>query len=157
MKTAVVILNYNGRHYLEKFLPDVIKFSGSADVIVADNASTDDSVAFLAEHYPELRLIVLDKNYGFAEGYNRALSQVDSEYFVLLNSDVLVTPDWLTTMESYLDSNVDIAAVQPKILSYSERLSMPVLRAGLSTSTVIRFAVGVSSILWKQTMGSTMT
>ena len=121
MKTAVVILNYNGRHYLEKFLPDVIKFSGSADVIVADNASTDDSVAFLAEHYPELRLIVLDKNYGFAEGYNRALSQVDSEYFVLLNSDVLVTPDWLTTMESYLDSNVDIAAVQPKILSYSER------------------------------------
>ena len=107
MKTAVVILNYNGRHYLEKFLPDVIKFSGSADVIVADNASTDDSVAFLAEHYPELRLIVLDKNYGFAEGYNRALSQVDSEYFVLLNSDVLVTPDWLTTMESYLDSNVD--------------------------------------------------
>ena len=121
MKTAVVILNYNGRHYLEKFLPDVIKFSGSADVIVADNASTDDSVAFLAEHYPELRLIVLDKNYGFAEGYNKALSQVDSEYFVLLNSDVLVTPNWLTTMESYLDSNVDIAAVQPKILSYSER------------------------------------
>ena len=121
MKTAVVILNYNGRHYLEKFLPDVIKFSGSAGVIVADNASTDDSVAFLAEHYPELRLIVLDKNYGFAEGYNKALSQVDSEYFVLLNSDVLVTPDWLTTMESYLDSNVDIAAVQPKILSYSER------------------------------------
>ena len=81
MKTAVVILNYNGRHYLEKFLPDVIKFSGSADVIVADNASTDDSVAFLAEHYPELRLIVLDENYGFAEGYNRALSHAQLRCF----------------------------------------------------------------------------
>jgi len=121
MKTAVVILNYNGRHYLEKFLPDVIKFSGSADVIVADNASTDDSMAFLAEHYPELRLIVLDENYGFAEGYNKALSQVDSEYYLLLNSDVEVTEGWLPPLLAYMEHNPDTAACQPKLLSVANR------------------------------------
>lgn len=119
MKTSVVILNWNGKNWLEKFLPSVVTFSNSKDVevVVADNSSTDDSTAFLAEHYPQIRIIVLTKNWGFAEGYNKAIDQIESKYTVLLNSDVEVTPDWLTELTNYLDSNEDTAAVQPKILS----------------------------------------
>ena len=93
MRTAVVILNWNGRKFLEKFLPILLENSrGEATVIVADNASTDDSVAFVRENFPEAELILNKENGGFAKGYNQALSQVDAEYFVLLNSDIEVIP-----------------------------------------------------------------
>ncbi len=121
MKTAVVILNYNGKHYLQKFLPYVIRFTPNARIVVADNASSDGSVEMLKASFPEVELIVLDKNYGFAEGYNIALKDIDSEYFVLLNSDVEVTDKWLEPMEAYLDTHETVVAIQPKILSQTDR------------------------------------
>lgn len=123
MKTSVVILNWNGRKLLEQFLPSVLQHSLSdeCNVIVADNNSSDDSQEFLRTHYPELPVIVLDKNYGFAEGYNKALHQIDSEYVVLLNSDVETTPDWVQPMVSYMDAHPEVAAVQPKIRAYKEK------------------------------------
>ena len=119
MKTAIVILNWNGRKMLEQYLPSVLEYScDEAMVVVADNASTDDSLAFLNARYPQIQTIVLDQNYGFAEGYNRALKQVEAEYYVLLNSDVEVTPHWLSPLIAYMDSHVEVAACQPKLLSY---------------------------------------
>ena len=118
MKVAIVILNWNGRNMLAKYLPTVLEFSREdAEVIVADNASTDDSLEWLRNNYPNLRIIALDRNYGFAEGYNRALSQIESKYYVLLNSDVLVTHHWLTPLIEEMDVHADIAACQPKLLS----------------------------------------
>lgn len=119
MKTAVVILNYNGAALMEEFLPSVIHSVNGmdAEVIVADNASTDNSLEFLKTNHPNVRTIVLDKNYGFAEGYNKALAQIDAEYFVLLNSDVDVDAEWLKPLEFFMDNNPDVAACQPKILS----------------------------------------
>lgn len=118
MKVAIVILNWNGRNMLAKYLPTVLEFSREdAEVIVADNASTDDSLEWLRNNYPNLRTIALDRNYGFAEGYNRALSQIESKYYVLLNSDVLVTHHWLTPLVEEMDVHADIAACQPKLLS----------------------------------------
>ncbi|NDW17553.1 glycosyltransferase family 2 protein [Dysgonomonas sp. 216] len=118
-KTAVVILNWNGQKLLEQFLPSVIANTpqSEADIVVADNNSDDNSVDFLKNNYPEVKVIQLDKNYGFAEGYNRALSEITTEYVVLLNSDVEVTPNWLTPMVSYMDNHKSIAAAQPKILA----------------------------------------
>ena len=119
MKTAIVILNWNGRKMLEQYLPSVLEYScDEATVVVADNASTDDSLAFLNARYPQIQTIVLDQNYGFAEGYNRALKQVEAEYYVLLNSDVEVTPHWLSPLIAYMDSHAEVAACQPKLLSY---------------------------------------
>ena len=84
-RLSVVILNWNGTHHLERYLPSVVRYSGDeAEVVIADNGSTDGSVAWLKEHYPELRVISLDRNYGFAEGYNRAIAQIDTEYVLLL-------------------------------------------------------------------------
>ncbi|MDR1631813.1 MAG: glycosyltransferase family 2 protein, partial [Dysgonamonadaceae bacterium] len=122
-KTAVVILNWNGRKLLEKFFPALIKNTPGkeADIIVADNGSTDDSLPYLEQSYPSVRLIRLDKNYGFAEGYNKALAQLDHEYVVLLNSDVEVTENWLTTAINYLENHPEVTALQPKILSYNEK------------------------------------
>ena len=119
MKTAVVILNYNGAALMEEFLPSVIHSVNGmdAEVIVADNASTDNSLEFLKTNHPNVRTIVLDKNYGFADGYNRALAQIDAEYFVLLNSDVDVDAEWLKPLEFFMDNNPDVAVCQPKILS----------------------------------------
>jgi GT2 family glycosyltransferase len=123
IKTAVVILNWNGKKLLEQFLPTVISHTVSENnsVIVADNGSTDDSVEYLKKEFPDIPLIILDKNYGFADGYNKALEQVHSDYVVLLNSDVETTQGWITGLISYMDNNPDVAAVQPKILSYYER------------------------------------
>lgn len=118
---AVVILNYNGEKLLPQFLPSVIEYSKPARVVVADNASTDRSLNILAEQFPAIEIIRLDKNYGFCGGYNRALSQVKATYYVLLNSDVEVTPGWLNPLLSLLDSQPSIAAVQPKILSYNQK------------------------------------
>jgi GT2 family glycosyltransferase len=120
-KVAVVILNWNGQAFLEQFLPSVIKHSSNARVIIADNNSTDHSIQFLTEHYPTVELIELEQNFGFAGGYNNALKQVDSEYYVLLNSDVEVTENWLTPMIELLDSDKSIAACQPKIKAYNNK------------------------------------
>ena len=104
---------------LEQFLPGILEYSHSdAEVIVADNASTDDSLQLLRERFPQVRQIVLEQNFGFAEGYNRALRQVDADYFVLLNSDVRVTHHWLTPLVEFMDSHADVAACQPKLLSF---------------------------------------
>ncbi len=123
-RIAVVILNYNTRQYLEKFLPSVCSNAGDGvEVVVADNASTDDSVGFMRQYYPQVRIIELEKNYGFTGGYNRALSQVDAEYYVLLNSDVEVGRNWLQPMLKLVNNNPLIAAVQPKLLAYHDRES----------------------------------
>jgi len=118
-KTAIVILNWNGKPLLERFLPSVIAHSTMPDVeiIVADNASTDNSVSFVQKKYPQIRIIRLNKNYGFAGGYNRALEQVQADYFMLLNSDIEVTKNWLTPLISLMKNNKNIAGCQPKILS----------------------------------------
>jgi len=123
MTTAVVILNWNGEKYLEQFLPILIentKLSGS-EIIIADNASTDSSLLILQEKFPGIRTVVLDKNYGFAGGYNKALAQIEADYYVLLNSDVEVMPNWLEPLITYMDKHADVAACQPKIRSYFNR------------------------------------
>lgn len=119
-KTAIVILNWNGRAFLEEFLPSVTSFSKGARIIVADNASTDDSIAFLKEYYPDVELVINESNGGFAKGYNDALKSVDSEYFLLLNSDIEVTDGWLEPLEKALE-NVEIAGCQPKILAQKRK------------------------------------
>ena len=121
-KVAIVILNWNGEKMLKEYLPSVLRYSrDEATVYVADNASTDDSLALLRQHFPEARLIVLDKNWGFAEGYNKALREIEAEYYLLLNSDIEVTHHWLTPMIEYLDSHPDVAACQPKLLSIFDK------------------------------------
>lgn len=117
---AIVILNWNGKHYLEKFLPSVVSAAGeSTSVWVADNASTDDSISFLKQQYPTIHLLHNPVNEGFAKGYNTALQQIKADYFVLLNSDVEVSPGWIEPAVQLLESNKQIAAVQPKILQYA--------------------------------------
>lgn len=120
-QTAVVILNYNGAGMLRRFLPSVIKYSPEASIYVADNGSSDESCDVVRNEFPAVKLMVLDHNYGFAEGYNRALAQVDEEYAVLLNSDVEVTRGWLSPMTQFLDSNPEVAACQPKLLSFKRK------------------------------------
>ncbi len=121
MSVAVVILNYNGAAMLAKFLPSVIEYSQGAEIVVADNGSTDDSVALLKERFPSVRLVQLDRNYGFADGYNKALEQVEAECFLLLNSDVEVTPGWLEPMLSFMEQHPSVVACQPKILAYNDK------------------------------------
>lgn len=122
MKTAVVILNFNGKKFLEKFLPSVIAYSkNEAEIIIADNSSTDDSIEFLKQKHPDLRIIINTENGGFAKGYNDALKQVDAEYFVLLNSDIEVSENWISPIIQLLDSDKSIAAAQPKILSFQNK------------------------------------
>lgn len=119
---AVVILNWNGREMMRQFLPSVVRFSEElADIIVADNASTDGSLEMLAAEFPTVKTIVLDQNYGFAKGYNRALAQVGHPYLLLLNSDVEVSEGWLRPLLSYMEENKDVAACQPKLLSQREK------------------------------------
>jgi len=124
MKVAVVILNWNGRNYLEKFLPKVIEYSRShATIYVADNNSTDDSVSFIRDNYPKVKLIINQENGGFAKGYNDALLHVNAEYYVLLNSDIEVTPNWINPIVKLMDEDEKIAACQPKILAYNNQTS----------------------------------
>ncbi len=124
MQTAVVILNWNGEKFLEIFLPFVVKYSKTEhyDVIVADNASSDNSIDFLKKNYPSIQLIFLEKNFGFAEGYNRALQNLDYKYFVLLNSDVELTENWLKPIISKMETDSNLAAAMPKIRSFHEKL-----------------------------------
>jgi GT2 family glycosyltransferase len=122
--TAIVILNWNGRGFLEKFLPFVMAgICPGAEVIIADNASSDDSVAFVRERYAFVRIIEMDKNRGFAGGYNEALRQVTSDYYVLLNSDVEVSPGWLEPMIGLMEKDPTIGACQPKIRMYADKSS----------------------------------
>ncbi len=118
---AVVILNYNGEKLLKQFLPSVIQHTPEAEIIVADNGSTDQSLDILAHHFPQVQVVALGENSGFCGGYNKALKQIHADYYVLLNSDVEVTPGWLSPMIALLKNNPDIAAVQPKILSHRYR------------------------------------
>ena len=122
-KVSVVILNWNGAAVLRSFLPSVVSCStgDNVEVCVADNGSTDDSVAWVRENFPTVRLVLLPQNYGFAEGYNQALAQIDAEYVVLLNSDVEVTPHWLEPMVTYLDAHPEVAGCQPKLLSQKRK------------------------------------
>ncbi len=126
---AVVILNYNGLQHLQKFIPTVLRFT-QIPVVVADNASTDGSLTWLQAEHPEVKTISLDKNHGFAEGYNRALKDVDAGYVVLLNSDVEVTNNWLDPILTYMRSHPEVAACQPKILSFKNRRSFEYAGAG---------------------------
>lgn len=117
-KIAIVILNWNGSRMLEQYLPSVMQYSqDEATIYVADNASTDNSLQFLRTSFPQCRIIELDRNWGFAEGYNQALSQIEAEYYLLLNSDVEVTHQWLTPLVELMDAHPEIAACQPKLLS----------------------------------------
>ena len=118
MTCSVIILNWNGESMLRRFLPTVITHT-NAEVVVADNGSTDGSLAYLCTQ--AVRVIELGQNYGFAEGYNRAIAQVDSDYVVLLNSDVEVTPHWLDTLLDYARTHEEVVALQPKVLSWHSK------------------------------------
>ena len=127
MKVAVVILNWNGEQMLRQFLPSVVEHSvlpralGEAVVYVADNGSTDGSLALLAAEFSTVRTIVFEENYGFADGYNKAFEQIDAEYAVLLNSDVEVTAGWLTPLVEYMDTHSQVSACQPKLMAYHQK------------------------------------
>jgi GT2 family glycosyltransferase len=119
---AIVILNWNGRKFVEQFLPSVMaSVYDNKRVVVADNASTDDSVSFLKTNYPQIEIIINSSNEGFAKGYNTALKQVQADYYVLLNSDVEVTPNWITPIIDLMEANDTIAACQPKLLAYHHK------------------------------------
>jgi GT2 family glycosyltransferase len=128
---AVVILNWNGRKYLEQFLPSVLASTYKNVVIyVADNGSTDDSVSYLTRQYPEIKILSYSTNEGFAGGYNRALKEVDEELLVLLNSDIEVTPGWLEPAIDLFSRHADLAAIQPKILDYNNKANFEYAGAG---------------------------
>lgn len=120
MKSAVVLLNYNGVTWLERFLPNVLQHSSNSQVYVIDNGSSDESMLFL-QRFPEVKVISLDKNYGYAGGYNRGLKYVQEDIAVLLNTDIEVTSGWLEPLVSFLEQHSSYAACQPKILSYHVR------------------------------------
>lgn len=122
-KVSVVILNWNGEKLLQQFLPSILKNTDTqlASIIVADNYSTDNSIGYISEHFPTIEIIRLPQNYGYAKGYNEALENIQSEYSVLLNSDVEVTPNWLEPIISALDNDSTIVAAQPLILSYRNK------------------------------------
>ena len=123
LKTAVVILNYNTREYLRRFLPGLIASCEGldAEVIVADNASADGSLEMMAREFPSVRTISFTENYGFTGGYNRALEQVEAQYYVLINSDVEVPEHWLKVLQDWMDSHPDCGACGPKLISFNER------------------------------------
>tara|TARA_R110000868_G_scaffold145181_2_gene365126 strand:+ start:23652 stop:24656 length:1005 start_codon:yes stop_codon:yes gene_type:complete len=120
-KIAIVILNWNGEKLLEQFLPSVKEYSTSADLYIADNASTDHSIAFIKENYPTIKIIQNESNGGFAKGYNDALTAIDADIYCLLNSDVEVTENWLTPIEDIFSKQPEIAIIQPKILDYKRK------------------------------------
>lgn len=127
---AIVILNWNGKKWLEQFLPSVIAHSANAEVFVIDNASEDDSVSFLASDFPEVKVIQNAKNHGFAGGYNEGLKQINADIYCLLNSDVEVTPGWLEPVLDVFEHHPEVAAVQPKILDYNRRTHFEFAGAG---------------------------
>ena len=133
---------------LKRYLPSVVAHTKGAEIIVADNGSTDNSLEVLAKEFPGVQTIVLDKNYGFAEGYNRAIAQVESEYVVLLNSDVEVTDGWLDPVLAYLDAHSDVAAVQPKVRSWLRRTHFEHAGAAGGYLSKLYFPYCRGRILW---------
>jgi hypothetical protein len=131
-QVAIVILNWNGAKLIRQFLPSVINFSkvDLTEIIVADNGSTDNSLEILRNEFPGVQLLDLKHNYGFARGYNEALKQIEADYFVILNSDVEVTSGWLQSPINLMESNPEIAAVQPKILNYHQKTHFEYAGAG---------------------------
>lgn len=119
-RTKIVILNWNGRKHLERFLPTLVENTPEAGIVIADNGSTDDSLMFVKERFPQIEIITMERNFGFAEGYNRALKQVEADYFLLLNSDVEVPAGWIAPLTETLDTHPEVAAVSPKIRSFAE-------------------------------------
>jgi len=124
-KTAIVILNWNGKTFLEKFLGTLIKNTNPeiADIVVADNNSSDDSMVFIRNNFPSIRTIILDKNYGFAGGYNRGLKDIEAEYFLLLNSDIEVPENWLDPLIETMENDSSIGVCGPKLLAYNNKTS----------------------------------
>jgi hypothetical protein len=127
---AIVILNFNGKNFLEQFLPSVIQFSKDARIIVADNGSTDASAGLVEEKFPQIQLIQLPENKGFCGGYNDILKKIEATYYVLLNSDVEVTEGWLTPLIKLFEKDASIAAAQPKILSFKDKNKFEYAGAG---------------------------
>jgi GT2 family glycosyltransferase len=122
---AIVILNYNGKPFLEKYLPGIIEFQpANSKIYIADNASTDDSVSYIQSEYPDLMVLHAEINTGFAGGYQWALRLINEEFYIILNSDVQVQDDWITPIVTYMQSNLHIAACQPKILSLKEPMML---------------------------------
>jgi hypothetical protein len=121
LKIAVIILNWNGKKLLEQFLPSLIKYSQEATLYIADNASTDDSVSYVTQHFPTIKIIQNTENGGYAKGYNDALKQVDEDIYCLLNSDVEVTENWLSPILDTFKNNPETAIIQPKILDYKNK------------------------------------
>jgi GT2 family glycosyltransferase len=136
---AVVILNWNGRHYLEKYLPSICNHSDvpGAEIVIVDNGSTDDSVKYISRHFPKVRLIEFGENYGFAMGYYKALFKIEATYYVLLNSDVEVTPGWLLPLYNFMEAHPEIGACMPKLLAYNQPDSFEY--AGASGGFIDRF------------------
>jgi len=131
MKVAIVILNWNGKKLLERFLPAMIEYSKDlADIFIADNASTDDSLAFVQEHFKSVNIIKNNDNGGYAKGYNDALQHIDAEIFALVNSDVEVTENWLQPITSQFVKEQNTAAIQPKILDFKEKTKFEYAGAG---------------------------
>ena len=122
MKIAVVVLNWNGKKLLEQFLPSIVKFSDNATIYLADNASTDDSVAFVENHFPTIKIIKNNTNFGFAKGYNEALKCVNENILALVNSDIEVTENWLQPIVQTFENEPQTAVIQPKILDFKNRL-----------------------------------
>jgi GT2 family glycosyltransferase len=120
-RVAILILNFNGEEHLRRFLPSIIANSPGCDIVVGDNCSTDDSVELLSSSFSEVKVIKLDRNYGYADGYNQLIKHIDNEFIALVNSDVEATPNWVEPLISMLESDPKIAAVQPKILSFTDR------------------------------------
>ena len=120
---AIVILNFNGKHHLETYLPSVLSYSKDTPVYIADNASTDDSVSFIQAQFPQVRLLQQNRNFGFAGGYNVALEQIKGQfdYYLLLNSDVEVTENWIEPLKQFMDTHENTAGCQPKIRSYRNK------------------------------------
>ncbi len=121
IKTAVVVLNWNGKKWLEKFLPKLVEYSKEATIFIADNASTDNSVNFVKANFSDVKIIVNTTNGGYAKGYNDSLKQINAEYLVLINSDIEVTRNWLPPIINLMDADSDIAACQPKLRDYNNR------------------------------------
>ena len=120
-KIAVVILNWNGAKLLEQFLPSVVAYSDEANIYVADNASTDNSIAVIKEQFPSVKIIQNEGNFGFAMGYNVALQTIVEPYYALVNSDIEVTENWLSPIIELFDSQAKVAIIQPKILDYKKK------------------------------------
>lgn len=130
MKTAIVILNWNGKKLLEQFLPSVVNFSKEAIVYIADNASSDDSVAFVKENYPSIKIVQNQVNGGYAKGYNDALQQIDADIYCLLNSDIEVTENWLTPILEVFKNEANTAIIQPKLLDFKDKTKFEYAGAG---------------------------